>query len=74
MEKYKELQKSFVNVDYALKMESLMDHLLSNNKKYKTCFLVRQKDQLIPVQQKQIGYFFIPTEWYVSHKTMASSS
>ena len=57
-EKYREMQKSFVKEDYALRIESLMDQVLNNNKKYKTCFLVRQKDQLIPVQQKQISYFF----------------
>lgn len=56
--KYKELQKSFTRDDYALRIESLMDQLLTNHKKYKTCFLVRHKDQLIPVQQKNISYFF----------------
>lgn len=58
LDKYRELQKPFEKENFALKIESMMDLLLSNNRKFKNCFLVRQQDQLIPVQQKQISYFY----------------
>ncbi|HEX8546632.1 MAG TPA: LytTR family DNA-binding domain-containing protein [Cytophagaceae bacterium] len=58
IEKYKELQKTFRKDEYALRVESLMDQLLQDQRKFKTCFLVKYKDELIPIQQKQISYFF----------------
>jgi len=61
--KFREMQKAFSPTDYALKMESLLDNLqLSDQKKYKTRFLVKQHDQLVPVSQEEIAYFLTANE------------
>ncbi len=61
--KFREMQKGFSPVDYALKMESLLDNLhLTGPKKHKTRFLVKQHDQLVPVAQEEIAYFVTANE------------
>ncbi len=56
--KYEILSKSFLKNEYALGIESLLDSFTEQSKKYKTCFLVRYKDQLVPVRESQIAYFY----------------
>ena len=56
--KYKILKQSFSKNEYALEMESFLDTLAGYSKKFKSCFLVRHKDQLVPVQENQIAYFY----------------
>jgi DNA-binding LytR/AlgR family response regulator len=58
LDKFRDMHVPASREEYALKMESLVDTLLGSVKKYKTCFLVKFRDQLIPVQQKQISYFY----------------
>lgn len=55
--KYKDLKHDKVNPENALKQESLLDVLPNTNKKYKTRFLVKSREQLIPVFEEQIAYF-----------------
>lgn len=61
--KFREMQKAFSPVDYAMKIESLLDNLkTTSSKKYKTRFLVKQHDQLVPVTQDEIAYFLTANE------------
>jgi DNA-binding LytR/AlgR family response regulator len=60
--KFREMQTAFSPNDYALKIDSLIDSLKTTSKKYKTRFLVRQQEQLIPVSQEEIAYFFTANE------------
>ena len=61
--KFREMQKAFSPTDYALKVESLLDNLqLTGPRKYKTRFLVKQHDQLVPVSQEEIAYFVTANE------------
>jgi DNA-binding LytR/AlgR family response regulator len=57
IQKYKELVQEPVHTDQALKLESLLDVLPTSQKKYKTRFLVKSREQLIPVFEEQIAYF-----------------
>lgn len=62
IEKFKETQVAFSANDYTLKMQSLLDSLPMSGRKYKTRFLVQQQDQLLPIPQEQIAYFFTANE------------
>lgn len=62
IEKFKETQVAFSANDYTLKMQSLLDSLPMAGRKYKTRFLVQQQDQLLPIPQEQIAYFFTANE------------
>lgn len=62
IEKFKEMQSSFSRPDYALKIQSLLDTLPTAGRKYKTRFLVQQHDQLLPISQNEIAYFFAANE------------
>lgn len=57
LNKFKDMGRPFEANEYALRLESLADTLLINARKYKTCFLVKFGDQLLPVHQKHIAYF-----------------
>ena len=48
--------------DIALKMETLLDTLSAGGRKNKSRFLVKNGDQLIPVSQEEIAYFFTAQE------------
>ena len=56
--KYKILIQTFSKNDYALGIESLLDSFKNQSKKHKTCFLVKHKDQLLPIQENLIAYFY----------------
>lgn len=44
--------------DYTLKLDSLIDSLQTTHKRYKSRFLVKNHEQLIPIQKEEIAYFF----------------
>lgn len=56
IDKYKDL-KQISHTAHALKLESLLDVLPTSAKKYKNRFLVKSREQLIPVVEDQIAYF-----------------
>jgi len=60
--KFKAMRQAFSPTDYALKIESLLDNLQTSGKKYKTRFLVKQHDQLVPVSHEEIAYFVTANE------------
>jgi DNA-binding LytR/AlgR family response regulator len=60
--KFKESNTAFSPNDYSLKIQSLLDSMPTASRKYKTRFLVQQQDQLLPIPQEQIAYFFTANE------------
>jgi DNA-binding LytR/AlgR family response regulator len=62
VQKYRELTNPGFLQEYGLKIQSLLDGISTTEKKYKTRFLVRQHDQLVPVTQEEIAYFFTTNE------------
>ncbi len=62
IEKFKETQASFSVNQYTLKIQSLLENLPMTERKYKTRFLVQQQDQLLPIGQEHIAYFFTANE------------
>lgn len=62
IQKYRELTGPTFMQEYGLKIQSLLDVLPITEKKYKTRFLVRQHDQLLPVFQEDVAYFFTTNE------------
>jgi DNA-binding LytR/AlgR family response regulator len=62
IEKFKQMRGAFSGQDYALRIQSLLDTLPSTGRKYKTRFLVQQNDQLLPIAQSEIAYFFTANE------------
>ena len=60
--KFKEMQGAFSGTDYTLKIQSLLDALPMNGRKFKTRFLVQQQEQLLPISQAEIAYFFTANE------------
>jgi DNA-binding LytR/AlgR family response regulator len=55
--KFREMQ-SILGNDYTLKIDSLIDTLQTTNKRYKSRFLVKTHEQLVPIQKEEIAYFF----------------
>jgi DNA-binding LytR/AlgR family response regulator len=64
IEKYREMQGRFSGGDFALRLESLLDQLPTNTagQNYKRRFLVKHKEQLVPVPVEQVAYFFTSNE------------
>jgi len=62
IEKFKEMQGAFSNQEYALRIQSLIDGLPAIGRKYKTRFLVQSNEQLLPISQHEIAYFFTTNE------------
>jgi len=62
IEKFKNLKKDFSQNDYNLKVESLIDYINISEKKYKTRLLVKNLEQLIPISQEEIAYFYTTNE------------
>jgi DNA-binding LytR/AlgR family response regulator len=62
IEKFKQMQGVFSGLDYTLKIQSLLDALPMSGRKFKTRFLVQQQEQLLPISQEEIAYFFTANE------------
>jgi DNA-binding LytR/AlgR family response regulator/predicted negative regulator of RcsB-dependent stress response len=62
LEKYRALTGTNTSPEYGLKIQSLLDILPSAGRKYKTRFLVKQQEQLVPIHQHEIAYFFTTNE------------
>lgn len=56
--KFNELQFKMPVEHYAMKMEALLDALPMTGRKYKSRFLVKQHEQLLPIAKEEIAYFF----------------
>ncbi|AEI51162.1 LytR/AlgR family response regulator transcription factor [Runella slithyformis] len=62
IEKYRALTGSHSPQEYGLKIQSLLDSLPMAGRKFKTRFLVKQQEQLVPIHQHEIAYFFTTNE------------
>lgn len=60
--KFKESQRGFSANDYTLKIQSLLDSMPAVGRKHKTRFLVPYNDQLLPIPQEEIAYFYTTNE------------
>ncbi|HAK76658.1 MAG TPA: DNA-binding response regulator [Runella sp.] len=60
--KFKESQRGFSPNDYTLKIQSLLDSMPAVGRKHKTRFLVPYNDQLLPISQEEIAYFYTTNE------------
>ena len=57
-DKYYEMQQKAAIGDYAMKMEALLDALPMTGRKYKSRFLVKHQEQLLPIAKEEIAYFY----------------
>ena len=62
IKKYQALKQDFSPPAYARKVESLLDSLEMTRKTYKTRFLIKNGEQLIPIGQEHIAYFYTANE------------
>lgn len=62
IKKYEALKQDFSPQAYARKVESLLDSLVMSRRPHKTRFLVKNGEQLIPVAQEQVAYFYTANE------------
>jgi DNA-binding LytR/AlgR family response regulator len=62
IKKYENIKTDFSPDAYARKVESLLDSLEMTKKTYKTRFLVKSGEQLIPVNQEDVAYFYTANE------------
>lgn len=59
LEKYNSLKKSFIENQFQSQMHSLLNYIKKDSiKTYKNRFLVKSRDQLIPVLTEEIAYFY----------------
>ncbi|MGA0555192.1 LytR/AlgR family response regulator transcription factor [Larkinella sp. VNQ87] len=62
IQKYQRLKQDFSPQAYAQKVESLLDSLQMTRRTHKTRFLVKNGEQLIPIPQEQVAYFYTANE------------
>lgn len=62
LKKYQDLKQAFSPQAYAKKVESLLDSLAISQRAHKTRFLVKNGEQLIPIAQDQVAYFYTANE------------
>ncbi len=62
LKKYDTLKQEFSPLAYAKKVESLLDGLEMSRRTHKTRFLVKNGEQLIPIGQEQVAYFYTANE------------
>ncbi len=62
LKKYHTLKQTFSPPAYAKKVESLLDSLAMSRRTHKSRFLVKNGDQLIPIGQEQVAYFYTANE------------
>lgn len=61
IQKFKDMSNALL-INQLQSMENLIDNLPISAKKYKSRFLVRQQDQLLPIAQEEIAYFLTANE------------
>ncbi|WP_266362455.1 LytR/AlgR family response regulator transcription factor [Tellurirhabdus rosea] len=60
--KYRDLKQEFSPDAYARKVESLLDSLEMTRRTHKSRFLVKNGEQLIPLAQDEVAYFYTANE------------
>ncbi|NIJ54732.1 LytR/AlgR family response regulator transcription factor [Dyadobacter arcticus] len=62
IQKYKNFKQDFAPEVYAKKIDSLLESLEIRRRTHKTRFLVKNGEQLIPIHQEQVAYFYTANE------------
>ncbi len=62
MEKYKGLKSTFSDTHHVHKLEQLLDSLPYAGKSFKKRFLVKKGEQLLPISDEEIAYFYTENE------------
>lgn len=62
IEKYRTFRSTFSGADHAARLEQLLDNLSHTGKTPKKRFLVRKGEQLIPITDEEIAYFYTENE------------
>ncbi|MCE6989624.1 LytTR family DNA-binding domain-containing protein [Dyadobacter sp. CY323] len=62
IKKYESIKEDFSPKAYARKVETLLDSLEISRKPYKMRFLVKNGEQLIPINQESVAYFYTANE------------
>ena len=62
LEKYQAFRMDATGNDYAARLEQLLDNLSHTGKSHKKRFLVRKGEQLIPIIDEEIAYFYTENE------------
>lgn len=65
--KYQQFWQDFSENDQLQKMEQLLDSLNHSGKQYKKRFLVKKGEQLLPVTDEEIAYFYTENELVFLH-------
>ncbi|MEM6842504.1 MAG: LytTR family DNA-binding domain-containing protein [Bacteroidota bacterium] len=60
--KYKQLKSAFSEEENASKIEQLLDNLQHTGRRHKKRFLVKKGEQLVPVSDDEIAYFYTENE------------
>ncbi len=62
LEKLQQLKSEFSEIENAHKIDQLLDSLQHTGKPFKKRFLVKKGEQLIPIHEEQIAYFYTENE------------
>ncbi len=62
IKKYRDFRNAFSGADHATRLEHLLDTLNHSGKTFKKRFLVKKGEQLIPVADEAISYFYTENE------------
>lgn len=62
IEKYRSFRSEFSGNDQAARLEQLLDNLSHSGRSYKKRFLVKKGEQLIPITDEEIAYFYTENE------------
>jgi DNA-binding LytR/AlgR family response regulator len=60
--KYKQLKSEFSEEENASKIERLLDNLQHSGRRHKKRFLVKKGEQLVPISDDEIAYFYTENE------------
>lgn len=62
IQKYKQWKHEFSATEHMYKLEQLLDNLQHTGKQHKKRFLVRKGEQLLPLNEDEIAYFYTENE------------
>jgi DNA-binding LytR/AlgR family response regulator len=61
LQKFRQVYSRFSALDYSSNLDKLIEQFLP--KTYKNRFLIKSADQLIPIHEDQIAYFYTTNQW-----------
>lgn len=67
IQKYKQLKQEFSEAEHMYKLEQLLDNLQHTGRQHKKRFLVKKGEQLLPLHDDEIAYFYTENELVYLH-------